>query len=108
MIISERYGPQFDAKDGTVGKLKLVKAWAIARPDPEIVALKKEHPEELKDLDPLSIWWGRDGGFASKKLAEAHIKNVKKNNPPERVPEGMVAVQAWYYPNGQFCGMAEK
>ena len=105
MIIDQKYGPQLDAKDGTLGKLKLVKRWAIASPDLEMEALKKKYPVELADFDMdgpegLTVFFGKSGGktLDTKAEAEELIKAFYANNPPGRVPKGLKAVQAWYYP----------
>lgn len=105
MIIDPRYGPQLDAKDGTLGELKLVKRWVIVYPDLEMKALKQKYPEELADMDldgpmGLSVWFGKsDNSLKTKKDAEDLIKAFYANNPPGTVPEGLKAVQAWCYPS---------
>jgi hypothetical protein len=104
MIIDPTYGPQLDSKDGTLGKLKLVKRWVIVHPDLEMAALKKQYPKELFDIDlngPMgwSLWFGRsEKTLATKEETEKLIKAFYANNPPGRVPEGLKAVPAWCYP----------
>lgn len=113
MIIDPRYGPQLDAKDGTLGKLKLVKHWVIVHPDLEIESLKKQYPKELADIDlngpmGLSVWFGRSGKvLETKKEAEELIAAFYANNRPGVVPEGLKATQAWYYPNLEFACLCE-
>ena len=112
MNISRDYGPQFDPTDGTVGKVKLVKRWVIVCPDLEMAALKKQYPKDLADLDlsgpmGMSVWFGMNGyqTRGTKKEAEELIKAFYENNPPDRVPKGLKAVQAWCWPGGfDFAG----
>ena len=88
MIISPEYGPQFDPKDGTTGKLQLVKRWVLAYPD--------------KQFGGWILWRGRDGRDtkATKReadeLAQAFVNENRGNG---LVPEGLQAREAWCYPS---------
>jgi len=86
MIISDRYGPQYDHTDGTIGKLKLVIRWVIVNENGDLVT-------------------ARQGRFTheSKKDAENLIDAYWANNSEERVHQlfgkELYAEQWWCYPN---------
>ncbi|MCK9434331.1 MAG: hypothetical protein M0R32_05795 [Candidatus Cloacimonetes bacterium] len=111
MIIDPKYGPQYDTKDGTIGKLQLVKRWVIGMPDLEMAALKLQYPKDLADIESgFLVWHGRNGQdtYATKKEAEEYIRLVIKNNRPGLYPEGLVPLHAWCYPGHfDFSGFIE-
>ncbi len=88
MRISEEYGPQFDPEDGTVGKLQLVKRWAIAY-------------EKTK-----ALFHAREGQYMqeSKETTQKEIAAFVRNSTQEKrrvTPESgkLVPLQWWCYPN---------
>ena len=86
MIVSDKYGPQFDPNDGTIGTLKLAKRWVIVNENGDLVT-------------------ARQGRFTyeSRKDAENLIDAYWANNSKERVHQllgkEMYAEQWWCYPN---------
>lgn len=84
MKIDPKYGPQYDAGDGTIGKLQLVKRWAPATPDGWL--------------------WGPAWGHrmrATKEEAEAYLASVRKANSAAAYPVLATLSVAWFwcYPN---------
>lgn len=81
MKISEKYGPQFDETDGTVGKTQLVKRWAVIKEDGFMFASQQ----------------GRNTR-ATKEEAERDLANIIANNPAELVPFGLTVGALWCWP----------
>lgn len=86
MIISDRYGPQYDHTDGTIGKVKLVKRWVIVNENGDLVTARQ----------------GRCT-YESEKGAKHMIDAYWANNSKERVQQllgkELYAAQWWCYPN---------
>jgi hypothetical protein len=86
MIISDRYGPQYDSTDGTIGPLKLASRYVIVNEEGSIVTPRQ----------------GRYT-FATKEEAEERIKDYWANNSKERVHEllgkELYPQEWWCYPN---------
>lgn len=80
MIIDKTYGPQFDRIDGTVGKTKLVKRWAITNKDGNMA-------------------FARQGSYTkgTKAEAETALRNILENNSKE-VWGGMSVGAFWCWP----------
>ena len=76
MIIDPQYGPQFDRRDGTVGKTQLVLRYALM------------HPPDHWDGGPW-VWPAHQGRytFPTEAEAEAHLALVRSANSLERFPE---------------------
>ena len=86
MIISDRYGPQYDSSDGTIGKLQLVKRWVIVNEEGDLVTSRQGRCTHSSRVD-----------------AESMIQAIWDNNPKEKVHQLMgkelYAAQWWCYPN---------
>jgi len=79
MIISEKYGPQFDPTDGTVGKTQLVKRWAVANSE--------------------GFMFGASQGrytHATEQEALKELSNIKANNLT--IGDSLRVAQFWCWP----------
>jgi hypothetical protein len=83
MIISETYGPQFDATDGTVGKTQLVKRWAVVKADGFMLGASQ----------------GRNT-HATKEEADSYLAAVMANNSAETLKQYLPLTVApfWCWP----------
>jgi hypothetical protein len=86
MIISDKYGPQYDHTDGTIGKIQLAKRWVIVNENGDLVT-------------------ARQGRFTyqSQQEAESMIVAYWANNSKETVwrhlGKELYAEAWWCYPN---------
>ena len=81
MKTDERYGPQFDKADGTIGETQLVRRWMVTD--------GKGNP-----------FGPRQGRYTTATEGEslARCLSIRENNTPDMYPAGLTAEEFWCYP----------
>lgn len=84
MIISEKWGPQFDSQDGTIGELQLVKRFTLMANDRYFFAQQGRFTYETKERA---------------EEIRGQFKEANKNNQYAELVKTLEVVAVWCYPN---------
>ncbi len=85
MIIDPQWGPQFDPRDGTIGKIQLVKRWRLVRGNGAC-------------FDPQCGIYTWETEAQASARAEAFLRENPEGSPNHHFVKGLHAEEWWCYP----------